>query len=193
MRLLEFENEKDGANPNAIIMPRPADKPSPAKTPTPPSPLGAPAADKAFPGTDEHTLHKPVRRKPIDLEQLQQRVEVLERRIRERARKQGTQVPTQELEQLKQRLKQLERSVHTELWSAKQREHTLLEMLARPPLKLLILEKARKFRNHTLPATRRMLREAYHEWWRLYQPAWWPAFARAWQESLDKARGIDKS
>ena len=190
MRLLELENEKNATSQQAAIMPRKTKK-TPAATEPQRPPSNLSPRPSGTPATGRHILHKPIRRRPIDLEQLQERVEVLERRIRERARTQGAPAHVQELGQLKQRLKLLERSVHTELWAAKQREHTLLEMLARPPLKQLVRAHARKFRHHTLPAAWTGLRAGTREWWRLYQPVWWPAFARAWQESLDKARGID--
>jgi DNA-binding response OmpR family regulator len=127
----------------------------------------------------------PVSRQPIDIEQLQQRVDVLERRIRERARANGSQLPVRDLEQLKQRMKLLERSVHNELWAARQREHSLLELLARPPLKQLIRKHVKRLHSGALHATRRWSATLGQ----LNQPLWWPHFARAWQESLDKARG----
>lgn len=191
MRLLEFENANSGANPQAAILTKKAAKKPARKTvarkavATP-----SPEASKVFPINGNNAVQQPVRRQPIDLEQLQQRIEVLERRLRERARTAGQQLPVKDLEQLKQRMKLLERSVHNELWAAKQREHTLLEMLARPPLHHLIRDHAKRFHRHTLPATCRWCAECGREWWSDNQPLWWPRFARAWQESLDKARGI---
>ena len=131
----------------------------------------------------------PVRRQPIDLEQLQQRIEVLDRRMRDRARTQGDQLPVQDLDKLKQRMKLLERTVHNELWAAKQREHTLLEMLARPPLKQQLRDSVKRLQTHTLPATRAWFSNFRRDWWDLNQPVWWDGFTRAWHESLDKARG----
>ncbi len=181
MRLLEFENVNNGNIPHAAAQAgKPAQKTASSsqhhdEAKNPPLPV--------FRINGKPAVKKPRGRQPIDIEQLQQRVEVLERRIRERAN--GRQLPARELEQLKQRMKLLERSVHNELWAAKQREHTLLELLARPPVKQLIRKYARRLHSGTLRATRR---------WRatlgqLKQPLWWPHFARAWQESLDKARG----
>jgi hypothetical protein len=191
MRLLEFENANSGANPQAAILTKkaakkPARKTVARKAVAPPSP----EAGKVFPINGNNAVQQPVRRQPIDLEQLQQRIEVLERRLRERARANGRQLPVKDLEQLKQRMKLLERSVHNELWAAKQREHTLLEMLAKPPLRHLIRDHAKRFHRHTLPATCHWCAECGREWWSDHQPLWWPRFARAWQESLDKARGI---
>jgi len=137
----------------------------------------------------KHEVSEAVRRQPIDIEQLQQRIEVLERRMRERARTQGSQLPVQDLDKLRQRMQLLERTVHNELWAAKQREHTLLEMLARPPLKHLIRDQLRRVQTQALPATRAWFTHFSQDWWDLNQPAWWEGFARAWQESLDKARG----
>jgi hypothetical protein len=186
MRLLEFENVNNGNIPHAAAQTgKPAKKtastismsPHHDEAKNPPLPV--------FRINGKHAVKKPRSRQPIDIEQLQQRVDVLERRIRERARANGRQLPVRELEQLKQRLKLLERSVHNELWAAKQREHTLLELLARPPVKQLIRMHVKRLHAGTLRATRR--------WWatlgQLNQPTWWPHFARAWQESLDKARG----
>jgi hypothetical protein len=191
MRLLEFENANSGANPQAAILTKkaakkPARKTVARKAVAPPSP----EAGKVFPINGNNAVQQPVRRQPIDLEQLQQRIEVLERRMRERARANGQQLPVKDLEQLKQRMKLLERSVHNELWAAKQREHTLLEMLAKPPLRHLIRDHAKRFRHRTLPSTCHWCAECGREWWSDNQPLWWPRFARAWQESLDKARGI---
>jgi hypothetical protein len=194
MRLLEFENANSGANPQAAILTKkaakkPARKAAATKAATPSST----EAGRVFPINGNNAVQQPVRRQPIDLEQLQQRIEVLERRLRERARSQGQQLPVKDLEQLKQRMKLLERSVHNELWAAKQREHTLLEMLAKPPLRHLLRDQAKRFRHNTLPATCRWCADCGREWWSDNQPLWWPRFARAWQESLDKARGINHS
>ena len=194
MRLLEFDNADSGASPHtAILTEKPAKKP--AKKPAAPkrSTTGKSRSGQVFPIDGSNAVKQPVRRQPIDLEQLQQRIEVLERRLRERARSEGGQLPVKDLEHLKQRMKLLERSVHNELWQAKQREHTLLEMLARPPLRQVISDRARQLRTHTLPATGRWCTTAGREWWDDHQPPWWPRFARAWQESLDRARGIERN
>jgi hypothetical protein len=190
MRLLEFENVDSGSSPQAArVTGKPAAHPSQkihaprqARTPTPPP-------GQVFALHDNPSVPQPVRRQPIDIEQLQERIEVLERRLRLRARDNDSPLPIKDLEQLKQRMKLLERSVHSELWAARQREHTLLEMLARPPLKQLVRDRARRLRSHTLPATREWCVAAGQNWWEENKPLWWPRFASAWQESLDKARG----
>ncbi|MGB5259081.1 MAG: hypothetical protein WBO34_00990 [Gammaproteobacteria bacterium] len=190
MRLLEFESADSGSKPQAArLTKKPAKKPlkkaaSPQQDSRPTSTPG-----QVFAPHDEPAVHQPVRRLPIDIEQLQQRIEVLERRMRERVREVGGQLPVKDLELLKQRMKLLERSVHTELWAAKQREHTLLEMLARPPLRQLIRDRAKRLHSHTLPATRLWCANVGLNWWEENKPLWWPRFASAWQESLDKARG----
>ncbi|MBT8117520.1 MAG: hypothetical protein KJO66_06775 [Gammaproteobacteria bacterium] len=147
---------------------------------------------QVFPIDGGNAVKRPVRRQPIDLEQLQQRIEVIERRLRDRAPTENNQIPNKDLDHLKQRMKVLERSVHSELWQAKQREHTLLEMLARPTLRHAMRDRAIKIRTQTLPATGRWCVAAGREWWIDNQPDWWPRFARAWEESLDRARGIQR-
>ncbi len=137
-----------------------------------------------------NTVHTPVQRGPGDLEMLQQRVATLEKRIKERAARNHATITSKELEQLKQRLQKLERNINSELWAARQREHTMLEMLAKPPLAARIGHRMTRFRTHNLPAIGRWLKEASIEWLQDRQPEWWPVFARAWKESLDRARGI---
>ena len=191
MRLLEFENAESGANPQAAILTRKtAKKPGKKQASRKQGKAPPPPSGQVFTINGNNAVQQPVRRKPIDLEQLQQRIEVLERRMRERTREEGRQLPVKDLEQLKQRMKLLERSVHNELWAAKQREHSLLELLAQPTFKQSLHNHARRLHTHTLPATRRWCAAAGREWWKHNQPMWWPRFARAWQESLDKARGI---
>lgn len=193
MRLLEFESANSGANPQTAILTdktakKPARKPvvrkraSAAKLPS----------GQVFPIDGGNAVKRPVRRQPIDLEQLQQRIEVIERRLRERTRTENNPSQVKDLDHLKQRMKLLERSVHNELWQAKQREHTLLEMLARPTLRHVIRDRVIQFRTRTLPAAGRWCVAAGREWWIDNQPDWWPRFARAWEESYDRARGIQR-
>lgn len=186
MRLLEFENVNDGNNPQAATLTRkPAHKPADGAAPARRPDAARTPARKVFPASGKYAMQQTLRRQPIDIEQLQQRVQVLERRMRERARAEGSQLPVMELQQLRQRMKLLERSVNNELWAAKQREHTLLEMLARPPLKQLLRDHARRLHTRTLRAAR----HCHAALDQLHQPSWWPHFVRAWHESLDKARG----
>jgi len=64
----------------------------------------------------------------------------------------------------------------------------MLEILSRRPLKAAVKLQLMKLWRVKLPATERWLQAAAREWWVDNQPRWWPEFARAWQESLEKAR-----
>ncbi|NOR41209.1 MAG: hypothetical protein GQ537_08365, partial [Gammaproteobacteria bacterium] len=138
MRLLEFDpadNPADIAQSAHIakqineLPATPVVQVHPASQPV--SPV-TPAA-KVFPVTDKN-LRTPAQRGPIDLEALQQRVVALEKRVKERAANNHSALANQDLDELKQRLLKLERNINGELWLAKQREYTMLEILARPPL-----------------------------------------------------------
>ncbi|MEZ5541156.1 MAG: hypothetical protein R3F42_03840 [Pseudomonadota bacterium] len=133
---------------------------------------------------------KPLRRRALDLEHLQRRIEELERRIQERARAQAQQTAApanDELEQLRQRMKLLERRIEGELWSARQREHTLLELLAKPTLTLRMKQQFARFLATAPASSGRWLQTAWQDWWKHSQPLWWPRFAAAWQEALHRA------
>lgn len=203
MRLLEFGLDEGGANP-IPTHPRPLPESAkpfkvPASTATASQPPAAarrkptlkrPAPLKkaaVYPLKSATTPHE--RRKPIDLEQLQQRITVLEQRIKARAEALGNEVATRDLEMLKQRMKLLERNIENELWAARQREYNMLQMMAKPTLKRAITQGFTKFKLKTLPRLLQLLRESYGHWWLDSQPGWWHGFAAAWQESLDKARG----
>ena len=199
MRLLEFSHDKGGANPQHALNPQ--NLPAAAiKTVKASNKTGSNAPVNANPvniNLDQpgkiiplvaRPTTKTARRKPIDLEHLQQRIEILEQRMRERAQKHGKQTSNQDLEKLKQRLKLLERSIDNELWAAKQREYTMLEMLARPTLKMAVLQKMTTFRSKTLPAAGCWLKTAGGQWWSDSQPGWWHKVASAWQQSLEQAR-----
>ena len=203
MRLLEFGLDEGGANP---IPTRPRPLPETAKpfkvpesvSTASPAPREArrkpalkhPAAAKT---ATVHPLKSAatatVQRKPIDLEQLQQRITVLEQRIKARAEALGNEVAAKDLEMLKQRMKLLERNIENELWAARQREYNMLQMMAKPTLKRAILQGFTTFKLKTFPVLLQSLREWYGYWWLNSQPGWWHSFAAAWQESLDKARG----
>lgn len=188
MRLLEFNDNHGGANPRPAVLPQKSAAKTARKSTAPKrARAGKKQPGQVFPINGSNAIKQPVRRSPIDLEQLQQRIEVLERRMRERAN-QGTKLPVKDLEQLKQRMKLLERSVHNELWAAKQREHTLLEMLTRPPLKTALNKRLQRFVSQTLPRTGRWFKSSGQGWWQDNQPLWWPRLAGAWQESLRRAR-----
>ena len=205
MRLLEFNQDEGGANPilaNPKSLPKTTKKPfkKPA-TAAAPSPASAPTTrrspksvrpvrqskSKGFPLKSVPTPR--ARRKPIDLEQLQQRVSVLEQRLKARTEALDDEVAAKDLEKLKQRMKLLERNINNELWAAKQREYTMLQELAKPSLSTVFKQGYSLFKTQTIPAALQSMHQSYQQWWLHSQPGWWSALASAWQESLDKARG----
>jgi len=196
MRLLEFDPAEDGADVarSAHISPEINELPAtpvaqvhPASQPV--SPV-TPVA-KVFPVSDKY-LRTPQQRGPIDLEALQQRVVALEKRVKERAANNRSALANEDLEELKQRLLKLERNINGELWLAKQREYTMLEILARPPLAKRINHGLTRIMTHNLPAIGRWFKEAAIERFEDNKPDWWPTLAAAWKESYDKARGISQ-
>jgi len=186
MRLLEFNLDEGGANPQHLPAAQKQSKP-PVTTPQKPTLAAARQRAKVFP-VKTNTTRKPARRSPIDLEQLQQRIVALELRIQERVDRRGEQVPARELELLKQRIQLLERNVNSELWAAKQREYSMLQLLSKPTWQVRLRKQLMHFRKHKLPEIGNWLKTETHEWWQHSQPHWWPKFARAWQESLQQAR-----
>ncbi len=199
MRLLEFNRDAGGANPQSR-----AGRPAASKTARPvrlPKAPATPAPETAAPVTA--TPGKPARvlplkagktspqaRKPIDLEQLQQRIENLERRLLAR-HESGTEHPaSRDLELLKKRVARLQQSVHSELWAAKQREHTMLTILSKPGFAVAMKQRLERCRDKQLPAAGRWCMMAARQWWQESQPGWWTGFARAWRDSLNKARGL---
>lgn len=201
MRLLEFNLDESGANPqHHPAVQKPSEPAVRAATPAKkPALAAAHQRAKVFP-VKTNTTRKPAppqaqvsepapkRRSPIDIEQLQQRIVALELRIQERIDRRGEQVPNRELLLLKQRIKLLERNVNSELWAAKQREYTMLQLLSKPTLKARIHKLFKYLREHKLPEIGNWLEVEAREWWQHSQPHWWPKLARAWQESLDQAR-----
>ena len=196
MRLLEFDQADSDAviQQTVHIAPLVTDLPAtpavrvhPERTPV----STVTSAPRVFP-VQGKTIGAPAQRGPIDLEALQQRVTALEQRVRERTANRHSAIASQELEELKQRLLKLERNVNGELWLAKQREYTMLEILARPPLATRINHNITRIMTHNLPAIGRWFKEAAIEWFEDSQPGWWPTLAAAWKESLDKARGISQ-
>lgn len=195
MRLLELRGNESEVDPrHAGAVPEANRKPSarearPLKRP--PAGKLSPADARVFP-INSRPAEKPLRRRPIDLEQLQQRIEMLERRIQERARaqaEQGGSTPANgELEQLRARMKLLERRIEGELWSARQREYTLLEMLARPSLQARAKQQAIRLITTAPETVLRWLNSGWGAWWQHAQPMWWPRFATAWKEALQNAR-----
>jgi len=194
MRLLEFNWDEGGANPQHSIRDRPPRKRSvaPVETPripthTTPETPAAPHQAKVF-QVKTSLVRKPAKRGPIDLEHLQQRITLLERRIQARSQLAGEHPAIKDLELLKQRMKLLERKLENELWLASQREQTMLELLSRQPIKIQIKQYFDRFWREQLPAAGCCLLGAARGWWLDNQPPWWPQVAKAWQESLEKAR-----
>jgi hypothetical protein len=196
MRLLEFNWDEGGANPRRSNSRARKRNPAIAATQTiPPNPLppAAPPApapkirSEAYPvqGT---ALRKLVRRPPIDLEQLQQRIGFLEKRLQDQSNMTETPASVRDLIKLRQRLNRLESSLNQELQAARTREERMLKTLDRPPLKTLVRVRAVLFWRRDLPRILAWSRRAGHNWWLEHQPEWWPQFANAWKESLDKAR-----
>jgi len=193
MRLLEFNRDEGGANPQQSVRDKSRRKApaTPIERPRKPAhnatELFADRKAKVFP-VKTSTTRKPIRRGPIDLEQLQHRIAVLEQRMQTRAEQSGEHPAIKELALLKQRMKLLERNLENELWAARQREHTMLEILSQRPLKVVIKQKLIKFWRVQLPAMGRWLQAVANEWWDDNQPRWWEKVAQAWRESLEKAR-----
>ncbi len=187
MRLLELGRDAGDAESTAsVVLQEPPETPARTRR-TLKKPAAGRGATRVFP-INPLPQSGPARRKPINLEQLQQRIEVLEQRIQTRLMKQGDAAKKDDLEQLQKRMKLLERRIDTELWTARQREHTLLEMLAKPPLKTVIHQRARRLCTR-VPHTCWCWFKAFgKEWWLDCQPLWWPKFASAWQEALAQAR-----
>jgi len=190
MRLLEFNLDAGGANPQSQTPPKSPSKPVIRPVKLAKRPAAKEKTAKVFPlNAGEAPAHA---RKPIDLEQLQQRIDVLERRILARNGESTEHPASQDIELLKQRVARLQQSVHAELWAARQREHTMLEILSRPSFKTVVKQRLTIFWSEQLPTAGRWLIDCSQQWWKGCQPGWWTEFAQAWQESLDKARGIHR-
>ena len=189
MRLLEFNLDAGGANPQSKTT-----DPSPLKNVPRPVKLAKPARSnpaRVFPLNAGEPAA--IVRKPIDLEQLQQRIEMLERRILARAEEGSPHPASQDLDLLKQRVARLQQSVHSELWAARQREHTMLQILSKPSFIAATKLRIERFRKQQLPAAGRWLAASSRQWWLGCQPDWWAAFSQAWQDSLNKARGLPRN
>lgn len=190
MRLLEFNKDDGGANPQRSTGPAAPSRPAAASTPARRRRMGGlkpPGAGKVFPVAG-NTLIKSARHSPVDLEQLQSRIDFLENHLQSQATRLDEHATTQELKALQQRLQRLENDLDSELWASRQREHTMLELLSRPPLKVVIKNRLNQLWVSDLPAAGRWAWRILQLWWLDSQPEWWPRLARAWQESLDKAR-----
>ncbi|MDH3980326.1 MAG: hypothetical protein OEU91_07425 [Gammaproteobacteria bacterium] len=190
MRLLELRrNAGDAESPASVVLQEPTETPDrkPRRLKQPVAGQATPGAARVFP-INPLPQPDPARRRPINLEQLQQRIEVLEQRIQKRLLKQDDVTKKADLEQLLKRMKRLERRIDTELWTARQREHTLLEMLAKPPLNTVIQQRARQLCTRAPHTVWCWFKAFGKEWWLDCQPLWWPKFAAAWQEALTQAR-----
>ena len=196
MRLLEFNKSEGGANPQRTRSHPPKRKPAAPVTqvkpvtPSKPSRISTSAAhvqNKAYPiqGT---AIRKPVHRAPVDLELLQQRIGFLERRLQDQADKTEKLATLKDIDQLRERMKRMENSLEQELAMARTREDRLLQALDRPPLKIYLRTRAIRFWRQDLPLIGARLLKMGHRAWLEFQPEWWPQLARAWKESLEKAR-----
>ena len=196
MRLLDFNKDVGGANPQHSRSRPPKRKPlaqvsqsKPVRLPTPPR--GATSNPKtrneaySIQGT---TIRKLVHRAPIDLEQLQQRLAFLERHLQDQSNKAEQLATLKDIDQLRQRMNRMENTLAQELATARTRENRLLEALDRPPLKILLRMRAIQFWRQDLPLIGAWLLKVARSGWQEYQPEWWPQLARAWKESLEKAR-----
>ena len=188
MRLLEFNRDTGGANPQTLAAAKP-----PSKKATRPVKLTPRAAspERSAKVLSLNTAETPAMvRRPIDLEQLQERIEVLEQRIQTRAQNSAEHPASRDLEILKQRVGRMQQSIHAELWAARQREQTMLEILSRPSFKTALLRRIEGIKTRQLPSAGHWTINTARQWWLDCQPRWWSGFARAWQESFDKARGL---
>ena len=186
LRLLEFNRDAGGANPRRVAGGTPATTPATrfdARTTAP----GKTTSLRPFPVKGNNVL-KPARRNPVDLEALQTRIHALEQRIQQHSGRIERHAAVADLEGLQLRMKRLEQSLNSELWAARQREHTMLELLSKPPLKTALGERLRHAWQSDMPALLGWVQRAARQWWLDTQPGWWPRVAAAWQESLDQAR-----
>jgi hypothetical protein len=119
---------------------------------------------------------------------LQQRIVFLERRLQDPSNKTEKLVTLRDIDQLRERMNRMENTLEQELASARTREDRLLEALDRPPLKTLLRTSAIQFWRRDLPLIGAWLLKMARSGWQEFQPEWWPQLARAWQESLEKAR-----
>jgi hypothetical protein len=195
MRLLEFDMDTSGANPRrlgqgvekhkiAAKIPenliKSAEKSSSTSRQQHPAqatqlpPLGMPVKQAA--------------RQPVDLEQLQERMGLIERRLQQQNRQTGNFATTRELEKLKLRMQVLERSLEHEIGAARQREYRMLAALDRPSLQIRLRQRLMRLWLYELPVIAGWLERAARSWWHNSQPKWWPRFARAWHEAQEQAR-----
>ncbi len=194
MRLLEFNKDEGGANPQRSrprkrepiardVQSIPSDQPTPPSTPTSTQKVRSEA--HPIQGT---AIRKLVRRAPIDLELLQQRIGFLERRLQDQPNRTEKLASLRDIEQLRERMNRMENTLEQEFAAARTREGHLKESLVRPPLKTLLRTRAIRFWRQDLPIIGAWLLKIARSWWQELQPEWWPQLASAWKESLEKAR-----
>ena len=182
MRLLEFNRDEGGANPQHTRS-RP-DKRKPVaplarSNPARPSkPSDIPSSTSKVRNTvypiQGTAIRKPVQHAPIDLELLQQRIGFLERRLQDQSDKTEKLATLKDIDQLRERMNRMESSLE--------------QALRRPPLKTYLKTRAIQFYRQDLPLIGSWLLKLARKAWLELQPEWWPQLARAWQESLEKAR-----
>jgi len=188
MRLLELRGGDSGIGTTPTATQRePVGRPviSPRSLKKPLAGRNSPAHARVFPINSRPA--SPARR-PIDLAQLLQRIEELEKRIQQRQARQTDAARQEDVDQLIRRIKLLEQRVENELWSARQREHTLLELVAKPPLAASLRQGALRLLQVAPPTLWHWCKVAGRAWWRDTQPQWWPRFAAAWQQAWIKAQ-----
>ena len=195
MRLLEFTKDEGGANPQRSKARSRKHEPTAPITHASPSDQSIPSTTVPDPNSRSEAhpiqgtaIRKLVRRVPIDLEQLQQRIGFLERRLQDQPSKTEKLTTVRDLNMLRERMNRLENSLEQELVAARSRESRLLKALDKPPLKILLRTRAIRFWREDLPVIGAWLTRIAHRWWQEVQPEWWPQLASAWKESLEKAR-----
>jgi hypothetical protein len=197
MRLLEFNKDEGGANPQHTRS-RP-DKRKPIAPVTQANPVrpSKPSRIPASASKIRNTAHpiqgtairKPVQHAPIDLELLQQRIGFLERRLQDQSDKTEKLATRKDIDQLRERMNRMENSLEQELATSRTREDRLLQALVdRPPLKTYLRTRAIQFWRQDLPLIGAWLLKMARSAWQEFQPEWWPQLANAWKESLEKAR-----
>jgi hypothetical protein len=182
MRLLEFNKGEGGANPQRARSHAPKRKPAAPVTqvnpvtPSKPSRIPTSASkvhNKAYP-IQGAAIRKPVQRAPVDLELMQQRIGFLEKRLQYQSDKTEKLATLKDIDQLRERMNRMENS--------------LQQALDRPPLKVILKTRAIQFWRKDRPLIGAWLLRMTRSAWQEFQPEWWPQLARAWKESLDKAR-----
>lgn len=196
MRLLEFNKDEGGANPqHARSRPDKRKPVAPLSQANPAHPSKS-SRNPASASQGRYTVYpiqgtairKPVQHAPIDLELLQQRIGFLERRLQDQSDKTEKLATRKDIDQLRERMKRMENSLEQELATARTREDRLLQALDRPPLVTYLRTRAIQFWRQDLPLIGAWLLKMVRSAWLEFQPEWWPQLARAWKESLEKAR-----